>query len=167
MGKKLIRQVPMTKDVKVVKNIKKSVQVFVIFLPTAIYLRRNQYIYYVERRILQLLGQTVPHRMKTSPKMYGLLRNLLSSDVQSQWERICRKMHKRDLWAGVNRQVTTGKHPLLWTAFRECVELHKLTVFTADAAKRQRSTYSRWCTSPRGLLCDSISDELEFLNDYV
>jgi hypothetical protein len=44
MGKKLIRQVPMTKDVKVVKNIKKSVRVFVIFVPTAIYLRRNQYI---------------------------------------------------------------------------------------------------------------------------
>jgi hypothetical protein len=44
MGKKLIRQVPMTKDVKVVKNIKKSVRVFVIFVLTAIYLRRNQYI---------------------------------------------------------------------------------------------------------------------------
>jgi hypothetical protein len=44
MGKKLIRQVPMTKDNKVVKNIKKSVWVFVIFVPMAIYLRRNQYI---------------------------------------------------------------------------------------------------------------------------
>jgi hypothetical protein len=44
MGKKLTRQVPMTKDVKIVKNIKKSVQVFVIFMPTAIYLHRNQYI---------------------------------------------------------------------------------------------------------------------------
>jgi hypothetical protein len=42
MGKKLIRQVPMTKDVKVVKSIKKSVQVFVIFVPMAIYLGRNQ-----------------------------------------------------------------------------------------------------------------------------
>ena len=44
MGKKLIRQLPITKDVIVVKNIKKSVQVFVIFVPTVIYLRRNQYI---------------------------------------------------------------------------------------------------------------------------
>jgi hypothetical protein len=44
MGKKMIRQVPVTKDVKVVKNIKKSVRVFMIFVPTAIYLRRNQYI---------------------------------------------------------------------------------------------------------------------------
>ncbi len=44
MGKKLVRQVPMTKDVKIVKNIKKSVRVFMIFVPTAIYLCRNQYI---------------------------------------------------------------------------------------------------------------------------
>jgi hypothetical protein len=44
MGKKMIRQVPMTKDVKVVKNITKSVRVFVIFVPMDIYLRRNQYI---------------------------------------------------------------------------------------------------------------------------
>ncbi len=44
MGKKMIRQVPMTKVVKVGKNIKKSVQVFAIFVPTAIYLFRNQYI---------------------------------------------------------------------------------------------------------------------------
>jgi hypothetical protein len=70
MGKKLIRQVPMTKDVKVVKNIIKLVQVFVIFVPTAIHLHRNRYIYYVEHRILQLLGHIVPHRMKTSLKSF-------------------------------------------------------------------------------------------------
>jgi hypothetical protein len=26
----------------------------------------------------------------------------------------------------------------LWAAFRDCLKLHMLTVFTADAAKRQR-----------------------------
>ncbi len=78
MGKKLIRQVPMTKDVKVVKNIKKSVLVFVIFVQTAIYLRSNQYI--LSRiRILQLLGQTVPHRMKTSPECGFFLEFTLGS----------------------------------------------------------------------------------------
>jgi hypothetical protein len=38
MGKKLIGQVPMTKDVKVVKNIKKSVRVFVILKGLSPYL---------------------------------------------------------------------------------------------------------------------------------
>jgi hypothetical protein len=36
------------------------------------------------------------------PKMYKLLRNLLSSDKQTQWDHVCREMHKRDSWAGVN-----------------------------------------------------------------
>jgi hypothetical protein len=36
---------------------------------------------------------------------YKQLRNLLSGDAQSQWDRICCKMHKRNSWAGVNGQV--------------------------------------------------------------
>jgi hypothetical protein len=71
-------------------------------------------------------------------KTYEHMRNLLSSDVQSQCNCVCCKMHERDLWAGLNGQVTKGKRPHTWTAFQDCLELHKLTVFTADAAKRQR-----------------------------
>ncbi len=46
-------------------------------------------------------------------KTFELPRN----DPQTQWDQICHKMHKRDLWAGVNSQMTTGRHPCLWTAF--------------------------------------------------
>ena len=70
-------------------------------------------------------------------KVYKQLRNLLSSNPQSQWECVCRKMHKRDAWAGVNGQVTKGRHPRMWKSFQDCIELHKLTVFSADTAKRQ------------------------------
>jgi hypothetical protein len=65
------------------------------------------------------------------------LRNLLSGDTQSQWDRVCRKMHERDSWAAVNGQVTKGRHPQTWMSFLDCLELHKLTVFSADAAKKQ------------------------------
>jgi hypothetical protein len=44
-------------------------------------------------------------------KVYEQLRNLLSGDPQSQWDCVCCKMHKQDLWAGVNGQVTKGRHP--------------------------------------------------------
>jgi hypothetical protein len=67
-------------------------------------------------------------------KMYKLLRNLLSSDLQSQWDWVCCKILKRDLWARVIEQMTIGRHPHLWT----CLELHKLTVFTADVVVKQR-----------------------------
>ncbi len=69
--------------------------------------------------------------------LHKQLRNLLSSDAQSQWDCICCKMHERDLWAAVNGQVTKGRRPRTWTSFLDCLELDKLTVFSADAAKRQ------------------------------
>jgi hypothetical protein len=75
---------------------------------------------------------------KAITKMYKQLRNLLSGDAQSQWNCVCREMHKCDLWAAVNRQVTKGRHPRTWISFLDCLELHMLTVVSADAAKRQR-----------------------------
>jgi hypothetical protein len=75
---------------------------------------------------------------KAIAKLYEQLRNLLSGDAQSQWDCVCRKMHKHDLWAAVNGKVTGGRRPQTWTSFLDCLELHILTVFSADAAKRQR-----------------------------
>jgi hypothetical protein len=75
---------------------------------------------------------------KAIAKSYEQLRNLLSGDAQSQWDPVCREMPEHDLWAAVNGQVTKGRHPRMWTFFLDCFELHKLTVFSADAAKRQQ-----------------------------
>ncbi len=86
----------------------------------------------------QMLQEAQKAHDKAIVGMYKQLRNLLSHDVQCQWDRVCRKMHKCDLWAAVNSQVTKGRHLQTWTSFLDCLELHKLTVFSADAAKRQR-----------------------------
>jgi hypothetical protein len=75
---------------------------------------------------------------KAIAKMCEQLRNLLSGDAQSQWDCVCREMQKSDLWAAINGLVTKGRRPQTWTSFLDCLELHKLTVFSADAAKRQR-----------------------------
>ncbi len=70
-------------------------------------------------------------------KVYKQLQNLLPGNPQAQWDRICLEMHKHDSWAGVNGQVTKERRPQTLMSFRDCLELHKLTVFSADAAKRQ------------------------------
>jgi hypothetical protein len=75
---------------------------------------------------------------KAITKTYKLLRNLLSSDPQSQWDCVCCKMHDRDSCAGINGQFTLGRHPRMWAPLQDCLKLDKLTVFTADAAKRQQ-----------------------------
>jgi hypothetical protein len=59
----------------------------------------------------QMLKEAQKAHDKAITKMYEQLRNLLSSDAQSQWDCICRKMHERDSWAGVNGQVTEGRCP--------------------------------------------------------
>ena len=70
--------------------------------------------------------------------VYELLRNLLAGEAQSQWDCIVRKMHNCDSWAGLDGKLHDKKRPKTWEAFKECLELHKLTVFSHDAAKRQR-----------------------------
>ncbi len=47
-------------------------------------------------------------------------------------------MHESDSWAAVNGKITIGMHPRTWMSFLDCLELHKLTVFSADAAEKQR-----------------------------
>jgi hypothetical protein len=86
----------------------------------------------------QMLQEAQKAHNKAIAKTYEQLRNLLSGDAQSQWDRICHKMHERDSWAAVNGQVTKGRHQQTWTSFLDCLELHKLTVISADAAKRQQ-----------------------------
>jgi hypothetical protein len=75
---------------------------------------------------------------KAIAESYKQLRNLLSGDAQSQWDCGCHEMHERDSRAALNGQVTEGRRTQMWTCFLDCLELHKLTVFSADAAKRQQ-----------------------------
>ncbi len=86
----------------------------------------------------QMLQEAQKAHNKAIAKLYEQLRNLLSGDAQSQWDLVCHEMHERDSWAAVNGQVTKGRRPPMWMSFLDCLELHKLTVFSADAAKRQR-----------------------------
>jgi hypothetical protein len=46
----------------------------------------------------QMLQESQKAHNEAIAKIYKQLRNLLSSNLQSQWDRICCKMHKRDSW---------------------------------------------------------------------
>ncbi len=104
---------------------------------------------------------------KAIAESYEQLRNLLSGNAQSQCYHVCCEMHEHDLWAAVNGQVTKGRCPQTWMSFLDCLELHKLTVFSADAAKRQQFYIQQAvrkpqrATVPQHILCMGV------LNDYV
>jgi hypothetical protein len=59
----------------------------------------------------QMLQEAQKAHDKAIAESYEQLRNLLSGNAQSQWDRVCCKMHKRDSWAAVNGQVTKDRCP--------------------------------------------------------
>ncbi len=115
----------------------------------------------------QMLQEAQKAHNKAINKLYEQLRNLLSSNAQSQWDCISRKMHKRDSWAAVNSQVTEGRHPQTWMSFLDCLKLHKLTVFSADAAKRQRFYIQQAVHKPQRATVQQHISRMGVLNDYV
>jgi hypothetical protein len=115
----------------------------------------------------QMLQEAQKAHNKAIAKMYEQLRNLLSGDAQFQWDCICRKMHKCDSWAAVNGQVTKGRHPRTWMSFLDCLELHKLTVFSADAAERQRFYIQQAVRNPQRATVQQHISQMGVLNDYV
>jgi hypothetical protein len=115
----------------------------------------------------QMLQEAQKAHDKAIVKLHKQLRILLSGDAQSQWDCVCREMHEHDSWAAVNGQVTKGRRPLMWTSFLDCLELHKLTVFSAHAAERQRFYNQQAKHKPQKATVQQHILHMGVLNDYV
>jgi hypothetical protein len=77
-------------------------------------------------------------------------------------------MHKRDWWAGVNGKVTEGRRPRTWAAFLgDCLKLHKLMVYSADATKRQWFYIQQMVCKPQRATEQQHISHMGVLNDYV
>jgi hypothetical protein len=113
----------------------------------------------------QMLQEAQKAHDKTIAESYKQLRNLLSGNAQSQWDCICREMHEHDTWAAVNGQVKEGRHPQTWTSFLYCLELHKLTVFSADAARRQQFYIQQVVRKPQRATVRQHISRMGGLND--
>jgi hypothetical protein len=98
---------------------------------------------------------------------YDFLRNLLAGDPQAQWDRICRKMHDRDAWAGLNGEKHEGKRLRTWASFKDCLELHKLTIFSMDAAERQKFYIQQGIQKPQRATVHQYVLRVEVLNGYL
>jgi hypothetical protein len=104
---------------------------------------------------------------KAIAESYEPLRNMLSGKAQSRWDCVCRDMHKHDSWAAINSQVTNGRRLQMWMSFLDCLELHKLTVFSADAAKRQWFYIQQAVRKPQRATVQQHISQMGLLNDYI
>ena len=76
-------------------------------------------------------------------------------------------MHERDSFAGGNGERRNGKCPKGFKAFLDCLELHKLTVFTANAAERQRYYVQQGIRKPVRVTTRQFVSHVEVLNRYI
>jgi hypothetical protein len=63
--------------------------------------------------------------------------------------------------------VTEGRRPQTWTSFLDCLELHKLTVFSTDAAERQWFYIQQAVRKPQRATVQKHILQMGVLNDYV
>jgi hypothetical protein len=76
-------------------------------------------------------------------------------------------MHERDSWAGADGEIHKERRPKGFKAFLDCLELHKLTVFTADAVERQRYYIQQEIRKPQRATVRQFISQVEVLNGYL
>jgi hypothetical protein len=76
--------------------------------------------------------------VEVAQKAYKLFRCFVVGKARMKWDRIVKKMHTKNPWIGVNGKSNKGICMKSWISFMDCIELHKLTIFPADAAEKQR-----------------------------
>jgi hypothetical protein len=84
-----------------------------------------------------------------------------------QWDRIVNKMHTKNLWVGVNGKSNKGICMKSWISFMDCIKLHKLTVFPADAAEKQRYYMQQTIKKPQRVTVRQYVSRMGVLNDYL
>ncbi len=76
-------------------------------------------------------------------------------------------MHSKDPWIGMNGKSHKGLCMISWLSFQDCIQLHKLTIFPADAAEKQCIYMQQMIKKPQqGTVCQYMSC-MGVLNDYL
>jgi hypothetical protein len=70
--------------------------------------------------------------------VYELFRKGLKEDPELQWDHIVEDMHTKDPWDDLKGVKHEGICRKLCLSLWECVDFHKHTVYSIDAAERQR-----------------------------
>ena len=86
----------------------------------------------------KLLKQIKKTALKEIVKAYELIRTYFVDEARTQWDKVVQEMHHKDPWVAVDGSLNKGPRERDWDSFLDCIELHKLTIFSCDAAKLQR-----------------------------
>jgi hypothetical protein len=84
-----------------------------------------------------------------------------------QWDRIVNEMHTKNPRIGVNGKSNKRICMKSWISFIDCIKLHKLTIFPADAAKKQHYYMQQTIKKPQQVTVRQFMSRRGVLNDYL
>ena len=98
---------------------------------------------------------------------YDLFRQLLVDDPHDQWDRIGREVHKTDPWTALDGTKIRGLRMKTPKSLEHCIMFHKGTVFSVDAAERQKSYMMGSLKKPHRMTIKKHVSRCEPMNGYI
>ncbi len=98
---------------------------------------------------------------------YDLFRQLLADDPRDQWDRIVREVHETDPWTVLDGLKNKGLWMKTYESLEDCIAFHKHTVFSLDAAKRQKSYMMGSLKKPHHMTIKKHVSRCETMNGYI
>jgi hypothetical protein len=111
--------------------------------------------------------QAEAHETQEVGLVYDLFRKQLKEDPELQWDRIVEDMHVKDPWEDLRGVKHTGLRRKSYASLWECIDFHKLTVYSVDAAERQRFYMLCNLKKPAKSIIRSHVTRMETLNKYL
>jgi hypothetical protein len=98
---------------------------------------------------------------------YEMFRLFVIGDQQTQWDKIVQEIHTKDPWIGVDGVSHKGICVRSWSAFLDCIKLHKLTIFPVDAAEKQHYYMAQMVKKTKQTTVPQYMACMGVLNDYL
>ena len=98
---------------------------------------------------------------------YDLFRQLLVDDPQVQWDRIVREVHNNDPWIALDEKKIRELRMKTSESLQDCITFHRHTVFSVDAAERQKFYMMGSLKKPHGMTIKKHVSRFETMNGYI
>ncbi len=105
--------------------------------------------------------------VELTQKAYELFHCFVVGKAQTQWDRIVNEMHTKNPWIGMNGKSNKGFFVKSWILFMDCIKLHKLTIFPADAAEKKHYYMQQTIKKPQQVTVHQFVSCMGVLNDYL
>jgi hypothetical protein len=100
-------------------------------------------------------------------KAYELFHLYFVGKACTQWDKVVQEMHHKDPWVAVNGSLNKEPRKKTLESFLDCIELHKLTIFSCDAVELQGYYMQQHVRKPQRVTVQALVTRMGLLNDYL